>query len=235
MLGVHSKIRVLAGPSRPANFVSPQIDWAPPAGAGDLREAEREGFRVLVLADTLFFDAPPSHREILDVIEGGVEVVGCASAGALRAAELESHGMIGAGLVFELYRDGSLADDAEIACVLDATYRAVAPPLLELRFILGRLTVETGDKRALQSAFREIANLYFLRRDRASLLRIAAERLNAATCLLFEQYLDDPIHKLKARDLERVAMAVANSKEISLGVEPLPPDQRNWLACGLGF
>jgi hypothetical protein len=235
MSSAQSRIRVFAGPSRPATLAGPKIDWAPPASAGDLRAAAREGFRILVLADTLFLDAPPSHREILDVIEVGIQVIGCASAGALRAVELRAHGMTGAGLVFDLYRDGSLAEDAEIACMLDADYRAVAPPLLELRMIFGRLTLETGEDRALRSAFGEIADLYFLRRDRVALRRIAAEWLDSATSLLLEKCLDDPVHGLKARDLEHVTMAVAQPEAVSLEANPLPPDQRMWLARGLSL
>jgi hypothetical protein len=233
MKGADATIRVFAGPSRPTPLEIPNINWAPPASAGDLRASAHEGFRTLVLADTLFLDAPPSHREILEVIDDGVEVVGCASAGALRAVELEAYGMTGAGVVFHLYRDGSLAEDVEIGCMLDADYRAVAPPLLELRMIFGRLTMRMGDHRLLRTTFQEIADLYFLRRDRAAVRRIVAKRLNGVACRCFEDYLNDPVFAIKARDLEHVARAVASSGKASLSADPLTKEQRTWLARGL--
>ena len=148
------------------------------------------------------------------MIEGGVEVIGCASAGALRAVELEAHGMKGAGLVFDLYREGHVSDDAEIACVLGADYRAIAPPLLELRMIFGRLAIEVEDDRALRTAFGAIASVNFFRRDRAALRRIAEELLDDAVVRLFDEYLDNPIFALKARDLERVTLAAARGGEL---------------------
>jgi hypothetical protein len=232
--GAQAKVRIFAGPSRLANLPIPEIDWAPPARAGDLRAAAQKGFRTLVLADTLFWDAPPSHREILDVIGSGIEVVGCASAGALRAVELESQGMIGAGIVFELYRDGHLTDDAEIACVLDADYRAIAPSLLDVRVILGRLAIAMGDARGPRAAFGAIAELNFLRRYRAALGRIAAVSLDAASWRLFDVWLDEPLCAFKARDLDHVARALVSSERIGPAlVEPLPAAQRAWLASGL--
>ena len=45
----------------------------------------------------------------------GIHVFGSASIGALRAAELLPFGMEGVGTVFELYRDGILEDDDEVA------------------------------------------------------------------------------------------------------------------------
>ena len=45
----------------------------------------------------------------------GIHVFGSASIGALRAAELLPFGMEGVGAVFDLYRDGILVDDDEVA------------------------------------------------------------------------------------------------------------------------
>ena len=35
--------------------------------------------------------------------------------GALRAAELSAHGMVGVGRIFGWYRDGVVVDDSEVA------------------------------------------------------------------------------------------------------------------------
>lgn len=46
------------------------------------------------------------HKELLYTLQEGVEVCGASSMGALRAAELESFGMLGVGVIFQAYRDG---------------------------------------------------------------------------------------------------------------------------------
>ena len=55
------------------------------------------------------------HKEILWAMSRGIHVFGSASIGALRAAELAAFGMEGVGTIFELYRDGVLEDDDEVA------------------------------------------------------------------------------------------------------------------------
>ncbi|WP_263972028.1 TfuA-like protein, partial [Streptomyces resistomycificus] len=53
------------------------------------------------------------HKEILDALERGITVLGAASIGALRAAELDRFGMIGVGRVYHWYRTGVFdGDDA---------------------------------------------------------------------------------------------------------------------------
>src|SRR5579863_5249967 len=44
------------------------------------------------------------HKEILASLARGVTIIGAASMGALRAAELEEFGMIGIGAVFRAFR-----------------------------------------------------------------------------------------------------------------------------------
>jgi len=64
-----------------------------------------------------YFQSVPTvrHKEILWAMSCGIHVFGSASMGALRAAELLPFGMEGVGTVFELYRDGILEDDDEVA------------------------------------------------------------------------------------------------------------------------
>ncbi len=79
----------------------------PPARAGDLLAVLPSRPLAVALVDGLF-DTTPSvwHREILAALEAGVAVFGAASLGALRAAELWRHGMVGIGRVYAWYRDG---------------------------------------------------------------------------------------------------------------------------------
>jgi hypothetical protein len=109
---------IFAGPSLPqsARPLDALIDWRPPARHGDLYLAALEGPASIGLIDG-YFDAVPSvwHKEILWAMAKGIRVYGAASIGALRAAELADFGMIGVGWVFNMFRDGTLTDDDEVA------------------------------------------------------------------------------------------------------------------------
>jgi hypothetical protein len=57
------------------------------------------------------------HKEILWALDRGIPVLGAASMGALRAAELHRFGMIGIGLIYRWYRRWRGAPDDAVAVV----------------------------------------------------------------------------------------------------------------------
>ncbi|MCG5483934.1 MAG: TfuA domain-containing protein [Sinorhizobium meliloti] len=77
-----------------------------PAAQGDvLLAAHAFRPRAMILIDGQFEDRPAvRHKEILWAMAQGIVVIGAASMGALRAAELDAFGMIGVGLVYRWYR-----------------------------------------------------------------------------------------------------------------------------------
>jgi hypothetical protein len=112
-------------------------EYRPPAAKGDVLLALHERPRVIVIVDG-YFEVVPSvwHKEILVALAEGVHVFGAASMGALRAAELESFGMIGAGTVYDSFRRGVLEGDDEVALLhlgADQGYRPVSQALVEIR------------------------------------------------------------------------------------------------------
>ena len=107
-------VHVFAGPSlfgvqRPVGIV-----WHPPAAAGDMLALAGGPPGVIVLIDGLFGTArSPWHKEMLILLAGGTSVIGAASMGALRAAELDRFGVAGVGDIYRAYARGTLvADDA---------------------------------------------------------------------------------------------------------------------------
>jgi hypothetical protein len=81
------------------------------------------------------------HKEILVCLSKGVHVLGGASIGALRAAELDAFGMVGVGQVYQDYRDGRLTADDEVALehsTADTGYRPLSEPLVNIRATLRR-------------------------------------------------------------------------------------------------
>jgi hypothetical protein len=119
----------------------------PPARQGDVWRALASRPRAIALVDG-FFESTPSvwHHEILDAIDAGVAVFGGASMGALRAAELSRHGMVGVGRIFGWYRDGVVRGDDEVALFhagAELGYRPLTLPLVNVRRA-AELAVEAG-------------------------------------------------------------------------------------------
>lgn len=112
-------VHLFLGPTLPrgdALDILPEAVLHPPAAHGDLLRLGCARGDVVVLVDGYYHhSAPVRHKEILALLYEGVSVIGCASMGAVRAAELSRYGMVGNGAVFEMYCDGVLDSDAEVA------------------------------------------------------------------------------------------------------------------------
>lgn len=137
-------IVVFLGPSLPLEEARSILDawYLPPAQAGDVLAALRLRPRAIGLIDGLFHRvAGVWHKELLLAMDRGVAVVGGASMGALRAAELAPLGMVGVGKIFENYRRGEYRDDDEVALLhADESmgYRGLSEPLVNLRATAAR-------------------------------------------------------------------------------------------------
>ncbi|REJ68230.1 MAG: hypothetical protein DWQ31_08975 [Planctomycetota bacterium] len=141
-------------PDRPASvFIGPSLSKAdardildanfyPPARMGDIYRLLGAGVELIVLIDGVFHQhLAVWQRELLEALEMGVTIVGASSMGALRAAELYPHGMIGHGQIFEWYREGVIDGDDEVALLhIDESldYRGMSVPLVDIRYQLQR-------------------------------------------------------------------------------------------------
>jgi predicted translation initiation factor SUI1 len=109
----------------------------PPARAGDVLAVLPQRPLAIALVDGLF-DTSPSvwHRELLAALDAGVAVFGGGSMGALRAAELGRHGVVGVGRIAAWFRDGVLVDDGEVALLHagpEHGFRSFTLPLVQVR------------------------------------------------------------------------------------------------------
>ncbi|MGI9501810.1 MAG: TfuA-like protein, partial [Geminicoccaceae bacterium] len=115
------KACVFLGPTLPAAEAEAVLSaiYLPPVRQGDVHRAVlRYQPDIIGIIDGHFHQVPSVwHKEILWAMAKGVHVVGSASMGALRAAELHPFGMEGVGQVFRAYRDGVLEDDDEVAVI----------------------------------------------------------------------------------------------------------------------
>ena len=135
-------IFVFVGPTLGVEEARTILDatYLPPASQGDVfRLVATHDARIVGIIDGHFQEVPSVwHKELLWAMSQGVHVLGAASMGALRAAELAAFGMVGEGRIFEAYRTGVLEpydapfeDDDEVAVVY-------APAELGLWPVVGR-------------------------------------------------------------------------------------------------
>ncbi|MEU9918906.1 TfuA-like protein [Streptomyces sp. NPDC051001] len=134
-------IHVYVGPTLPADeklLGQQAVRRRPPVRHGDLFDAAIADTDTVVLIDGLYHQSPAlRHKEILAVLARGVRVIGAASIGALRAAELWPFGMRGVGNVFRSYRNLEIVGDDEVAVGQDpATGRAVTWPMVNCRYVI---------------------------------------------------------------------------------------------------
>lgn len=112
-----------------------RANYQPPVRRFQLEKFVQKGYKVIGIIDGIFFDrAAVGHREILSALDAGVKVVGGASMGALRASELDAHGMVGVGKIYEWYRDGVIESDDEVAVSTNPdTFEPISVPLVNIR------------------------------------------------------------------------------------------------------
>ncbi|MGW2651472.1 TfuA-like protein [Streptomyces sp. NPDC001393] len=193
------------------------FEYRPPVKHGDLFDlCLRPGDQVLIVDGVYQHFAPIRHKEILAQLARGVHVVGTASLGALRAAELADFGMQGLGEVYAEARAGRLVADADVA-VLHADDHAGARRLTEamvsvrhgLTELLRTGKLDTGQAARLEQA---AARLHFTERSAAGLRHEAGPDRDAMQLLL------DHLHRhgdIKTRD--------ARHALDTLAARPVPP------------
>lgn len=149
---------LFAGPSIAGLTVSPSIDLRPPAVCGDLaRLAENPPTAVGLVDGSFGVAATVWHKEILDLLARGVRVLGAASLGAQRAAELESFGMEGIGDIFAAYRDGAIERDDAVMLLQAPAEFGFAPltlALVDAEYALAAAHCPPRERRMMQRIVR---------------------------------------------------------------------------------
>ncbi|GAA3613727.1 hypothetical protein GCM10022419_118560 [Nonomuraea rosea] len=115
----------------------------PPVRAGDLPALAPRPGDVIGIIDGLFHQVRSvQHKEILYALQCGAAVLGAASMGALRAAELAPFGMRGIGRIAADFATGRLTADDEVAVVhtdREHGFHSRTFPLVSLRYTVERL------------------------------------------------------------------------------------------------
>ncbi|MFJ4689198.1 TfuA-like protein [Streptomyces sp. NPDC088789] len=203
---------VFAGPTLPPHSAPPGagIRLLPPAAQGDIHRAARDGAQAIGLVDGAFESVPAVwHKEILWALSHGTPVFGSASLGALRAAELDTHGMTGVGEIYQAFRQGLLEDDDEVA-VAHATsefgFRPLSEAMVNIRWTIASavrdaVIAPTTEERLIAVA----KGLYYPERGYGTLLRLAAASdVRHHELLALQNWL--PGHRINRKRLDAHAM-----------------------------
>ncbi len=185
------------------------VEYMPPIKRGDIEYVLEQKPRIVCIIDGLFFqDCSVGHRELLRVLNAGIEVFGASSMGALRACELDTFGMTGVGRVYEMYRDGVIESDDEVALACDPfTNEAVSEALVDIRANLDNcvyLGIVTSEEAA--EMVRIAAAVYYPRRNFNSLIKEAASRrvISDAALKQLTEYRKSCWFSQKERDAREV-------------------------------
>jgi len=173
---------IFTGPTIPPTEASAELNavYLPPAAEGDVYRAALHRPQAIGIIDGYFQSVPTvRHKEILWAMSHGIHVFGSASIGALRAAELLPFGMEGVGAVFELYRDGILVDDDEVAVAhgpAETGFVSASEAMVNIRQTLRKAerlgVISTELRVSLEKIGKE---LFYPERNYPALLRHAAE------------------------------------------------------------
>ncbi|WP_407432400.1 TfuA-related McrA-glycine thioamidation protein [Methanobrevibacter sp.] len=114
-----------------------EVIYERPIKRGDLGQALKKNPDIIGIIDGVFHqNSSVGHKELLNVINKGITVVGSSSMGALRASELDSLGMVGIGYVYEQYATGKVASDDDVAVMLDSeSLEALSEPLINMDYV----------------------------------------------------------------------------------------------------
>ncbi|MFE7758363.1 TfuA-like protein [Streptomyces sp. NPDC057429] len=225
-------IHIFVGPTLDRSappLAAPGVRVCPPAQHGDLFTDMIEGGDMVVLVDGVFHQAPAlRHKEILAAMGRGVRVIGAASIGALRAAELAPFGMTGVGAVYAAYARGEIAGDDEVAVGQDpdGDRAALTWPVVNLRHSLD-LAVAAGvlDGEHAGLLLEVLRAVYYPQRTMAA-VRAVCDRAGGAEFVRWlsaQRAQDRHFGDIKRADALMAVTAALDGREPSTS-GPLPPE-----------
>jgi len=183
-------------------------DYRDPAKKGDflMLSQDSDEKKYVGFVDGVFLhDYPPSPIEVYHLAtRKNIELIGAASLGALRAVELEKFGMKGIGKIFQLYKNGIINADDEVAVTFVRENNILqSEAMIDIRFNLflaykkGIITNQTKKR------FAKIAkNIYFPFRNYEDIIKLTQQQFPSIHNELdsFRSYILKNRDSLKARD-----------------------------------
>jgi hypothetical protein len=219
-------VYIFAGPTISPAEARAELDavYLPPAAEGDVYRVALKRPQAIGIIDGYFQSTPTvRHKEILWAMSRGIHVFGSSSIGALRATELAVFGMEGVGTIFELYRDGVLEDDDEVAIVHgppETGFLAGSEAMVNIRQTLRKAELVGIISKELGKVLEKIGkDLFYPDRKYSVLLRCASEyRLWEAELARFQQWL--PTGQINQKREDALAMLRVMHRRLAQGLQP---------------
>ncbi len=211
----NKKIIVFTGPSLLPNEANKilEADYRPPVSRGDVTKALKDKPDIIIIIDGLFHQKPAvSHKEILEAINNNVIVVGGASMGALRAAELDDLGMIGVGQVYKDYRMGNIESDDDVAVVINPeTQEQLSEALISMNYnfkaAMGEGVINEAEYKILVKTAKSI---YYPKRTYDKVFK--ESKLEIEDVKRIRKFLNENMVDIKREDAVSVLKFVKNMK-----------------------
>lgn len=196
--------------------VLPTVQLRPPVAKGDLFKEEWNQGDTAVIIDGYFGQQPSvGHQEILWLINLGVDVIGAASMGALRAAELSLYGMSGVGEVYNMYDSGKVNGDDEVALFHgpgELGYPALTVSMVNIRYVCQEATKTKQITEAIAKRILDVAKaMHFSQRTWVNMANtLDPDAGNALRTL--KQMIDTGEWDLKRLDAKLTLRAVSHRR-----------------------
>jgi hypothetical protein len=196
-------------------------DYREPAKKGDflmLSQDSDEKKHVGFIDGVFLHDYPPPPIEVYHLAtRKNIELIGASSLGALRAVELEKFGMKGIGKIFQLYKNGVLDADDEVAVTfVQGSNILQSEAMIDIRFNLflaykkGIITKETKKR------FTKIAKgTYFPFRNYEDLINLTQQQYPSINNELenFRTHILKNRDSLKSRDAIKLLKYLKTASE----------------------
>ena len=196
--------------------VGDACELRPPIKRGDLPSLSETTALVAIIDGVFQSESAVGHREILDLLRKGVKVVGGGSMGALRAAELDTLGMVGIGTVYQLYAGGKIDGDDEVALIFNPeNLEALSEPLVNMRHNLEkareRSVICVEEENALLTRMKA---LFYPKRTKEKLIEVAKATLEPSKLSEFEKFLKNDYVDIKMNDAVEVLRYLINTTKL---------------------
>lgn len=211
-----SRIYVFLGSTLPpaeARRHLPDAEYLPPIQQGDILRLLPHEPRVIGIVDGLFRAIPSVwHKEILTALDRGCHVFGASSMGALRAAELHTHGMRGVGRIFESFVDGTYEDDDEVAVAhasAEHGFRELSFAMANIRDVLARACdAKVLDDREEAELVAHAKATFYPERTARALVSYAGKAWSKDRADALEAFLESAGPTQKERDAVEMLQAI---------------------------
>lgn len=187
-----------------------EVVYKRPIKRGDLNLALKQHPDIIAIIDGVFHQSSAvGHKEILNAINSGIKVYGSSSMGALRAAELDSLGMIGIGYCYEQYATGTIDSDDDVAVMLDGeSLEPLSVPLINMRYVFDNAVAENIISESERDELLQIAKgTFYPKRNYAKTLNESGlDNIKKENLINFIRQSDD----IKKEDAKKLLQLIKN-------------------------